>query len=136
MRAVFPSHNNFFAPSQENVDVINFQFMIYYKGGLTFTWELGSLKSGCVQAYILRINKTIFSSSEEGPLLQGVINPAAKKMLWLGKTAHMPDSTFQKVYFKYPLWQQNSHSHALWFPRQSIGMKFPRHCVGISFPRH
>ena len=54
-----------------------------------------------------RINKTIFSSSEEGPLLKGVMNPAAKKMLWHGKTAHMPDSTFQKVYTKYPLWQQN-----------------------------
>ena len=28
------------------------------------------------------------------------------------------------------------HSHALQFPRKSMGMKFPHHCVRISFPRH
>ena len=61
--------------------------MIYYKGGLTFTWELGSLKSGCVQvqAYILRINKTIFFSSVEGPLLHGGHKSCIKRCCGLGK---------------------------------------------------
>ena len=62
-------------------------------------------------------------------------------MLWLGKTAHMPDSTFQKVYFKYPLWQQNLGIDDFLFtcivvPTPQHGNEIPTYCVGISFPRH
>ena len=40
----------------------------------------------------------------------------------------IPITDFRNWYFFY--------SHALQFPRHSMGMKFPHHCVGISFPCH
>ena len=85
---------------------------------------------------------------KKDPYYRGAINPATTKNLLLGKTSHICQMEL-KSFRKYKpslLGQHNSHnrlqeliifhSHALQFPRNSMGMKFPHHCVGISFPRH
>ena len=82
------------------------------------------------------------------PYYRGGINPATTKNLLLGKTSQLCQMKLRhfRKYNQSLLGQHNSHnrlqeliifhSHALQFPRNSMGMKFPRHCVGISFPCH
>ena len=75
-----------------------------------------------------QLNKLLIVKKD--PYYKGVINPAAKKILWLGKTAHMPDVTFQKVYF-------TKSVVATEFPQQTLGIDdflFP--CIAVSTPSH
>ena len=84
----------------------------------------------------------IFICREEGPLLQGVINPAAKKYYGWGKLPilcqmqHFRKSVVATEFPKRLKELMNLYSYALKFPQYSMGMKFLHHCVGIPFPCH